>query len=62
MVKNSLLLCLLFVVVFSRFPPTAQEVARDEAQFRAGLKKMTERERSKAKASSPYVEWRCNTA
>ena len=29
-----------------RFPPTAQEVAREEAEFRAGLKKMTERERS----------------
>ena len=30
----------------SRFPPTAQELARDEAEFRSGLKKMTERERS----------------
>lgn len=29
-----------------RFPPTAQEVAREEADFRAGLKKMTEREKS----------------
>lgn len=29
-----------------RFLPTAQEVAREEAKSRAGLKKMTERERS----------------
>ena len=34
-------------IFFPRFPPTAQELARDEAQFRAGFKKMTERERSK---------------
>ena len=33
-------------LTLSRFPPTAQELARDEAEFRSGLKKMTERERS----------------
>ena len=30
----------------SRYPPTAEELARDESEFKAGLKKMTERERS----------------
>ena len=38
----------IYMCILYRFPPTVEELARDEAHFRAELKKMTERERSKS--------------